>query len=37
MILSAIQTAFTGQTVIRPYDALASWIGILLELVRTGG
>ena len=37
MILSAIQTAFTSQTVIRPYDALASWIGILLELVRTGG
>ncbi len=37
MILSAIQTAFTPQTVIRPYDALASWIGILLELVHTGG
>ena len=35
VISQAISQSFTGQTALRPYDALSAWIGSLLEIIET--
>ncbi len=37
LISASLQASFREETVVRPYNALSSWIGNLLELVHTGG